>query len=496
MHNAAIPQMLQPLLEAYLNILEPVQDHIYGVYVCGSTALGAFEELTSDIDVVILTHRKWSATELDSFAAAHRSLRKEEPLARRLEVAYMPLEALGKSRQEVAPYPHFQNGVFNPARYGDQNAVTWWILQHKAIALLGPDHATLPLAVDWSQIVDAMSYNLNTYWAGLARHRPFLYLDDESVMFAVTTLCRILTTLEDGEIIAKSPALQRWRKRLPASWHRLLDEAWRLRHQSRAAFPLPLTAVPYADHTGLYQICAQTRQSHPSICLIGGGIRWFVVSIDKMCVRRCPYPWVNGYGHRSTVDYLEGAVHILQQDLRVLNMHQHIGMMRVVRVHELQRDRDAGCRRTRQLRHLVALHLILVATRQFNDLNIAVEIQDDKVAGDGHHRLVPHEGIDLKRARIAIAPIVVGGGRAWQHKLPGRYQEQHEDHTQTQRYQPVPGWSPLLHALARLLRPGRRQHFVCTPCLCLSRAAWYPGLIYQGEYMPERRVARGSMVVV
>ncbi|GLV55318.1 nucleotidyltransferase [Dictyobacter sp. S3.2.2.5] len=229
MHNAAIPQMLQPLLEAYLHILEPVHGRIYGVYVCGSTALGAFEELTSDIDVVVLTSGEWSTSELDSLAAAHSRLLGEQPLARRLEVAYMPLEALGKSRQEVASYPHFQNGVFNPARYGDQNAVTWWILQHKAIALLGPDRATLPLVVDWSQVVDAMSYNLNTYWAGLARNRPFLYLDDESVMFAVTTLCRILTTLEDGEIIAKSPALQRWRKRLPASWHRLLDEAWRLR---------------------------------------------------------------------------------------------------------------------------------------------------------------------------------------------------------------------------------------------------------------------------
>ncbi|GHO89311.1 nucleotidyltransferase domain-containing protein [Dictyobacter formicarum] len=129
MDHVAIPQTLQPLLELYLQALEQVQDHIYGLYVCGSIALGAFEELTSDIDIVVLTVKEWSAADLETLAEAHRSLLQEQPLARRLEVAYMPLQALGKARQEVEPYPHFQNGVFTPARYGDQNAVTWWILQ-------------------------------------------------------------------------------------------------------------------------------------------------------------------------------------------------------------------------------------------------------------------------------------------------------------------------------------------------------------------------------
>lgn len=59
---------------------------------------------------------------------------------------------------------------------------------------------------------------------------PVLFLSDYWVMMAVTTLCRILTTLEEGEIIAKSPALKRWRGRLPIRWHPLIDEAWRIRH--------------------------------------------------------------------------------------------------------------------------------------------------------------------------------------------------------------------------------------------------------------------------
>jgi hypothetical protein len=49
-------------------------------------------------------------------------------------------------------------------------------------------------------------------------------------MTSTATLCRILSAIEEGEIIAKSAALQRWRERLPQRWQPLLDEAWRIRH--------------------------------------------------------------------------------------------------------------------------------------------------------------------------------------------------------------------------------------------------------------------------
>jgi hypothetical protein len=57
-----------------------------------------------------------------------------------------------------------------------------------------------------------------------------LLLHDDWFVFAVVTHCRILTTIEEGEIITKSVALKRWRDRLPARWCPLIDEAWRIRH--------------------------------------------------------------------------------------------------------------------------------------------------------------------------------------------------------------------------------------------------------------------------
>jgi aminoglycoside adenylyltransferase-like protein len=107
--------------------------------------------------------------------------------------------------------------------------VRWWTIKHKGISLFGPECSLLPLEVPWEDILDAMRYNLDIYWAGKAK-KPYLFLSNYWVMSAVATLCRILTAIEEGEIIAKSAALTHWRERPPAQWHTLIDEAWRIRH--------------------------------------------------------------------------------------------------------------------------------------------------------------------------------------------------------------------------------------------------------------------------
>jgi hypothetical protein len=74
-----------------------------------------------------------------------------------------------------------------------------------------------------------MRDNLDGYWASNAK-RPYRFLLDGWIEFSVSTLCRILTTIEEEEIITKSAALKRWRNRLPTRWSLLIDEAWRIRH--------------------------------------------------------------------------------------------------------------------------------------------------------------------------------------------------------------------------------------------------------------------------
>lgn len=224
-----IPTPIQPLIDAYLHALEPLRSHFYGIYIFGSIAFGAFEELESDIDIVALTHGEWTTPELAQLNALHIQLIGTHQLARRLEVLYIPLRNLGKRNREIAPYPTIRYGKFSPAGYGDLNYITWWTVKNKGIRLLGPERSTLPFEVTWQDVLETMRDNLNDFWVSKAR-RPYLFLRDDWFVFAIATHCRILTTIEEGEIITKSIALKRWRDRLPARWCLLIDEAWRIRY--------------------------------------------------------------------------------------------------------------------------------------------------------------------------------------------------------------------------------------------------------------------------
>jgi hypothetical protein len=276
-----IPSPIQTLIDTYLQALEPLRYRFYGMYISGSIAFGAFEELESDIDIVALTHGECSTPELAQLNVLHAELIGTHQFAKRLEVLYIPLQSLGMRNAEIAPYPTVKHGEFSPAGYGDLNSITWWTVKNNGIRLLGPERSTLPLDVTWQNVLETMRDTLDGFWVSKARrpHRllrdtgqlhlhagkkpgrlrkteqllnvrsrdmlskaleqvdalvllrdALVLLRDDWCVFAVATHCRMLTTIEEGEIIPKSVALKRWRDCLPARWRPLIDEAWRIRH--------------------------------------------------------------------------------------------------------------------------------------------------------------------------------------------------------------------------------------------------------------------------
>lgn len=206
--ETSVPAVIQPLIDAYLQALEPMHTHFYGMYIYGSIALGAFEALESDIDIIALTQGEWSPLELKQLKALHTHLTKTYPLGKRLEVFYVPFRYLGimhpdKQNGAVASYPAAHEGTFSLGTHGSLNAVTWWIIKNQGIRLLGPECSALSLEVTWQDVLSTMRFNLDVYFARKVK-RPYIYLYDAAVEFAVTNLCRILTTIEEGEIISKS----------------------------------------------------------------------------------------------------------------------------------------------------------------------------------------------------------------------------------------------------------------------------------------------------
>lgn len=228
-----IPAELQPMLQAYAGQLQTeFGELISGIYLYGSIAWGAYVPETSDVDFLVITSKRLDDSQLSRLQQLHLNLMKRYPEAKKLDGMYIQQTDLGKKNEQLGPYPYCQNGSLAKKRgYWDLNDVTWWTLRQKGITICGVEAQQLPLATDWRDVLATMRYNVETYWASKAK-KQYLFLFDEWVEFAVTTLSRILYTVEHQSIIGKDQAVREMLDRLPEEWHPLLSEALRLRKDS------------------------------------------------------------------------------------------------------------------------------------------------------------------------------------------------------------------------------------------------------------------------
>lgn len=226
-----LPTIVQDLVASYLAALTPVMSLIHGMYIHGSVALGAFDERFSDIDVVVVTRHPLTSIDLMRLEMIHSRFTRDVAGAYRLQTEFVPFIDLGASQPSPTPHSHFEDGHFTREGIGDLNPVTRWLLMHHGMTVMGPERFQLPILTTWDDVLNAMDFNLDGYWAAKAQ-LPHLFLADYWVEFAVSKLCRIVTTFEDQEIVSKLEALHRQRVRLSQPWHSLLDEALRLRSGS------------------------------------------------------------------------------------------------------------------------------------------------------------------------------------------------------------------------------------------------------------------------
>ena len=224
-----LPSVVRPVLERYLTALCDSRVSTTGVYLYGSLCLGGFDPRASDIDLLVLTPQVLSTQEVNQLRHLHATLGKAVTMAHRLEIAYLPLPYATLDQTSDLIYPVVRDGSFLATGSGDVNAVTWWQLHHLGLVLHGPSPATLALPNSWEAVEAAMHHNLVTYWPARAAE-PGRFLDEYWVQFTVTTLCRILTTLEEQRLEAKDEAVEQWALRLRPCWHLLLRETHRIRH--------------------------------------------------------------------------------------------------------------------------------------------------------------------------------------------------------------------------------------------------------------------------
>ena len=225
--SAEIPQAVRQVLDEYIALVhDALPGLLAGVYLHGSLALGAFDSKLSDIDFITITSRRCTAADIDSLRAIHKTLLQRYPQAQ-LEGSYLQWHDLGLFEDTIPPHPHFHDGILHAGGYHDINAVTWWILKHRGIAVVGSPAEQLDIQVDWEDLLAKMHHNMNTYWASFTTNprRMAWLLSDYGIQWVVLGVLRQFYTFREHAITSKVGAGKYGLVHMPRQWHRLIHEA-------------------------------------------------------------------------------------------------------------------------------------------------------------------------------------------------------------------------------------------------------------------------------
>lgn len=227
-----IPKDVQAMLDEYKEQVQTsLPDLITGFYLHGSLALNAFNPGLSDVDFIAVVSRRLTESDLACLTRIHDTLADKYPNAP-LQGSYLQVTDLGKFPHQVEPTPYYSDGVLSPAGYHDLNSITWWLLKHGGITLLGTQAESLPFSVDWQLLLANTKANLNNYWGKYITrpaHIAWLF-SDYGIQWVVLGVLRQWYTFEKNSITSKVEAGEYALKQLPARWHKIIQEALGIRY--------------------------------------------------------------------------------------------------------------------------------------------------------------------------------------------------------------------------------------------------------------------------
>lgn len=132
----------------------------------------------------------------------------------------------------------------------------------------------------------------------------------------------------------------------------------------------------------------------------------------------------------------ERSLHIVEHNLRGTKLHDHVWLMVVVGIDELERHWNEIGTGVVELGAHVDLRVAGIATGKFNNFNTAMQIDGDKMTGC-LAGFVSHKGVDLVRSWIAVVDVVPGGRKPIHGELAYADNEHGKQHTNAEKDQPV-----------------------------------------------------------
>lgn len=228
---AEITAVVRDLIESVQRILGK---QFVGAYVTGSLTTGEFDE-ASDIDVVVVTKDELPDHLFDELSAMHERIASgESKWATQLEVSYISRRELRRHDPKHTTHPHLDRGrgeALKRIKHESDWIPQRHMLRERGFTLVGPDPKTLIDPVSPDDLRDAMRPLLSGWVKSVLKRKvPFAGRAEQS--YVVLTVCRILYTLEHGEVASKRAAAKWARELLHERWHPLIDRAWHGRQNS------------------------------------------------------------------------------------------------------------------------------------------------------------------------------------------------------------------------------------------------------------------------
>jgi hypothetical protein len=202
------------------------------MYLEGSLANGDFDE-DSDIDFVVITDEDVSENIFAALQAMHERINLlDTQWTINLEGSYISQDALRRYDPNHANYPNLERGLGERLKIVHHDEI-WnvhrYILRERGITITGPDPKTLIDPISPNELRRSMMPALHG-WATQILNNPEEIARQGYQSYTVLSLCRILYTLEFGDIVSKRKAARWVEETQGEKWSALIDRAWIGRH--------------------------------------------------------------------------------------------------------------------------------------------------------------------------------------------------------------------------------------------------------------------------
>ena len=207
---------------------EILRGQFVGIYLFGSLTTGTFD-LDSDVDILFVTKEVISSELFEALKSMHaRIAEMDEWCATQLEVSYIPQKSLRRFDPNDKLFPRLDRGR-GESLYWMPHDSDWVVQRHlvreKGIIIEGPSPTTLIDPVSPDELREAMRPVLWDWLAHMPEH-PEQITHRGYQSYIVLTVCRVLFTLQRGEVASK-PAAADWAKEtLGQRWRPLIEHAW------------------------------------------------------------------------------------------------------------------------------------------------------------------------------------------------------------------------------------------------------------------------------